>query len=434
MHQWRGRTFAGLLLMLLWVWSVPIMAQPQQSGSCIACHLALSDPRLAEPAKRFQEDVHAVQGFGCDACHGGDPNVAGPAAMDAATGYLGVPARQAIPQVCGRCHSDATFMRHYAPRMRTDQVSRYYTSVHGQRLKDAHDPKVATCTSCHTVHAIKPASDPASSVHPLRVAQTCGGCHADAKYMQPYTLPTNQLAQYTHSVHWRALSEQGLLSAPTCNDCHGSHGAVPPGVSDIQHVCRQCHPTTAELFEKSKHADVFAQLGTPGCASCHGRHAIQEASDALLGLGDQAVCAQCHSAADPGGKVATQMQELIGSLQRAHDDAEAILRQAGRAGMAVSQAQFELHKAQSALIKARTAVHTFRVAAVRQEVEPARAIAAKAHARGVHALKELRFRHTGLGVSAVIILAVIIGLVLKIRQREHQPENPPGGGTGAQEP
>src|SRR5436309_1178419 len=109
---------------------------------------------------------------------------------------------------CGHCHSDAQFMKRYNPALPVDQVAEYSTSAHGRLLKESNNPKVATCASCHPAHAMRPASDPASSVHPLRVAELCGRCHADAAYMQPYGIPTDQLQQYRESVHWRTLSVQ----------------------------------------------------------------------------------------------------------------------------------------------------------------------------------------------------------------------------------
>jgi len=39
---------------------------------------------------------------------------------------------------------------------------------------------VANCGSCHGVHDIKPSSDSTSSVHPNRIAETCGKCHPNA--------------------------------------------------------------------------------------------------------------------------------------------------------------------------------------------------------------------------------------------------------------
>ena len=65
--------------------------------------------------------------------------------------------------------------------------------------------------------------------------------------------------------------------------------------------------------------------------------------------------------------------------------------------------------------QSRAAIHAFTTDAVKKETETGLAVSAKAHARGVRALDELRFRRKGLAVSAVIILALITGLVVKIR-------------------
>jgi predicted CXXCH cytochrome family protein len=172
----------------------------------------------------------------------------------------------------------------------------------------------------------------------------------------------------------------------------------------------------AELFAKSLHAKVFTQMGAPGCVTCHDNHEIKEAGDEMLGLGEGAVCAACHSADDKGGKGAAGMRAFIDSLRGESERAGAILLQAEHAGMEVSQAQFDLKGATDALVKARAAVHAFTLEAVKREVDAGLTISTKAYARGVRALEELQFRRKGLAVSVVIILALIVGLVLKIRQ------------------
>ena len=245
------------------------------------------------PAKAFDADIHKAKGFGCVACHGGDATAAGMEAMDPAKGFIGKPKRQQIPQVCGRCHADAGFMKRYNPSLRVDQVAEYATSVHGRRLRELGDPKVATCTSCHPAHEIRPPSDPKSSVYPLRVADTCGGCHGDAKYMSEYKIPTDQLAKYKTSVHWKAMTVKGDLSAPTCNDCHGNHGAVPPGINWVGNVCGQCHSVMADLFKKSVHAKAFAEMGNPGCATCHEPHG-GENQHLLRAASPNKLCLECH--------------------------------------------------------------------------------------------------------------------------------------------
>jgi nitrate/TMAO reductase-like tetraheme cytochrome c subunit len=419
---------AGLIVMGVAIWLSPVAAQPAKE-SCAACHLETGDERLAQPAKDFAEDIHAAKGFGCVACHGGDGRAEGLEAMNPAKGYIGKPKRRQVIQVCGRCHSNADFMKRYNPSLRVDQVTEYATSVHGHRLAELGDPKVATCASCHRAHNIRPASDPKSSVHPLRVADTCGSCHADAKLMAGYRIPTDQLERYKASVHWKAMSVQGDLSAPTCNDCHGNHGASPPGIAWVGNVCGQCHAVVGELFKASVHARVFAALGNPGCVSCHDNHAVKKAGDEMLGLGEGAACAQCHAADDKGGTTATRMRALIDSLAGELGKASAALLRAEHAGMEVSQAQFELTTAHGALIKARTGIHGFVVDAVQKEVDEGLAVSAKAYERGLRALDELKFRRAGLAVSVVIIGALIGGLVLKIRHLDRRRAVDPGRPT-----
>jgi Cytochrome c3 len=400
---------------------------PPARDSCAVCHRALNDERLRSPAALFSDDIHREKGFGCAACHGGDASREGLDAMDPRRGYIGKPLRERIPQMCARCHADAALMRHYNPAIRVDQFAEYQTSVHGRRLVEQHDSKVATCASCHSPHSIRPASDPQSTVNPSRVVDTCGSCHADAAYMAPYGIPTDQLALYKKSVHWHTLTEIGDTSAPTCNDCHGNHGAVPPRIDSVGNVCGQCHAVQGELFRASRHAAVFKDMGTPGCVACHSNHAVMRTSDALLGVGEGGACAACHSADDPFGKAAIEMRTLIDALRSEHENAHGLLVRAERSGIEVSQAQFDLNSAFDALVKARAAVHSFTVAAVSAPVDEGRAIAARAHARGVRAHEELQFRRRGLAVSLVIILTLIAALTMKIRQIE-RPTGPAGPG------
>lgn len=408
----------ALLVFLVWAVSPSPAAAQAPEESCVTCHGAFSDARLAGPVRTYAEDVHAAKGFGCVACHGGDAGEPGMAAMDPAKGYIGVPEREEVPLLCGRCHSSADFMRRYNPSLRVDQLAEYRTSVHGHLLLERGDTRVATCVGCHPAHSIKPPSDPTSSVYPLNVIGTCAGCHADPEYMEPYNIPTDQHEKYLGSVHWRMLSVEGDMSAPTCNDCHGNHGATPPGISWVGNVCGQCHTVMGQLFEESFHSQIFAMLGTPGCATCHGNHEIVEAGDELLGVGEGAACAQCHGESSTGGQIAMEMSALIDSLSGEYSNADSILSRAEHAGMEVSQAQFDLNAANTALVSARTAIHSFSADAVGAEVDAGLEITSQAYARGEGALQELQFRRMGLAISVAIILMLLVGLVMKIRQVE----------------
>ncbi len=409
----------ALLILALWVYSNSAYAQPE-SDNCAVCHLALGVENLTKPAELYQADIHAAKGFGCASCHGGDPSIMGLEGMDRKKGYLGKPTPTQVIEVCGKCHSDANFMRRYNPSLRVDQVAEYNTSVHGKRLAQQKDQKVATCISCHTSHSIRPANDVRSSVHPTHVADTCGSCHANAAYMKGYKIPTDQVDKYKKSVHWKMISSKGDLSAPTCNDCHGNHGAAPPGVSSVINVCGQCHPVNSELFNQSPHSKIFVQMGIPGCATCHSNHEISQTSDAMLGASDQSVCATCHTPTSSGAVLAAGMLASIDRLKSDYEKAHALLSKAEHAGMEVSQPMFELTEARTALIKARAAIHGFDQAILEKEVQPGLKVVEKAHALGIKALDDLQFRRKGLAISALIIFALVIALILKIRQMERK--------------
>ena len=116
------------------------------------------------------------------------------------------------------------------------------------------------------------------------------------------------------------------------------------------------------------------------------------------------------------------MLAAIDRLKNGYEKAHTLLINAEHAGMEVSQPLFELNDAKTSLIKARAAIHGFDQAILDKEVGPGLKVAEKAHARGVKALDELQFRRKGLAISALIIFALVVGLILKIRQMERKPK------------
>ena len=126
----------------------------------------------------------------------------------------------------------------------------------------------------------------------------------------------------------------------------------------------------------------------------------------------------CHSEGDTGGDVASGMRALIDSLRTQYEAADSILAEAENAGIEVSEALFGLNEATTALVSARTAVHSFSLDSVAEEVEAGLAVTSAAIASGEEALGEFLVRRLGLAISVALILALIVGLVLKIRKVE----------------
>jgi predicted CXXCH cytochrome family protein len=389
---------------------------PPAKDTCIECHTAMDGP-IQKPALLIKDDIHMANGLSCADCHGGDRTSDDPTvAMSRAKGFIGAPKRTAIPQFCAKCHSSPDFMRRFRPQQRVDQFELYKTSVHGKKLAEGDD-NVATCIDCHSVHDIRAVKNPQSPVYPPRLPDTCGRCHADANKMAKYGIPTNQLDQYHTSVHWADL-KNGDLAAPNCASCHGNHGAKPPEVASVAAVCGSCHVLFAQNYDKSVHQPIFSGAsGGGGCIVCHSNHGIQKPSTAML-AGPKAVCSGCHEPGTPGAKTAGQMAQWIDDLGDALKHSEAVLAEADKAGMEVSEAQVRMDDGRDDLVKARLAMHTFDPNEMRKPIEAGMAIADETLRAGQQALHEKNVRRVGLAISVFFIAVTVAALWFLIRRLE----------------
>jgi len=384
-----------------------------QKNSCVECHDQL-DGELKAPVTAFAGDIHREYGLSCKDCHGGNP-AEDDVDLAKDKSFKGAPARAGIPLFCGKCHADAAFMRSFNPALRTDQLSQYETSRHG-RLVKAGDAKAAVCTDCHGVHGILSAKFPKASTFPWNIPQTCGRCHADKATMAPYGVPTNQLEEYRGSVHAAALFDKKDLSAPTCNDCHGNHGAFPPEVTSIASVCRQCHPSTGELFLKSPHKKAFDELGVGECEVCHGNHRIVRPATAMIGTEDDATCRQCHEPGSKGFAAAADFRRLLDGFETGFSSVEALLERAARKGVEVSDAEYMLQNVTTILVSAKNLTHGLDRDEISRTVAEGEAALEKVRAAGDEALGEARFRRRGLAVTTLILALFGVALALKVRR------------------
>lgn len=143
--MWRVWAVAGLLLMLLPVWS------SAEETVCIQCHGGQAG-HLGEPVELWRSSVHAENGISCHDCHGGDPTDF-VMAMSPERGFLGVPDYAGVPEFCGRCHVG----------VKED----YLASAHGQAIEVGG----AQCVICHGNHKIEVATIE------LINEQSCSRCH-----------------------------------------------------------------------------------------------------------------------------------------------------------------------------------------------------------------------------------------------------------------
>ncbi len=392
--------------------SGPSLAQAEEEemeNTCVECHSDL-DGAQKEAVDSWQLSVHKKAGVFCNDCHGGDPT-SYDEAMEESAGFLGKPKKEDIPALCAKCHSDAKRMRVY--NLRTDQHSFYKESVHGQRLLKEKDPKVATCVDCHGNHAVFSKKDPRSPVYRPNIIKTCSKCHSDKNYMEDYGIPTNQYEGYLASYHGKLLLEKNDPRVPTCSDCHGSHGATPPGTKEVAEVCGYCHSVTAEFYSKSPHSRELGEGKKPRCIDCHGNHRILFPTTAkFTGTGEND-CQSCHNPNSPpyllGAKLGQMLNESEAAIHEGRKQVEE-LRRKGGTGFEISRLADSLDDAKTKWIKTTAMTHTLNMPELEKRTGKITQITQKAREEISGIYNELNIRYVGLAVTWVFLLLLIWAL------------------------
>ena len=181
--------------------------------NCTACHTSIKEyphpKRIAkvecatchtEQTADVPKSVHGALGAdACTSCHG-------PA-------HYTKSAAGVMPQQCAACHGN--------------EVRNFLSSVHGVAAARGQ-PGNPSCGGCHgSAHKITAAGDPLSPVAKQNLPNTCASCHSNPDFLDKYQIPfAHPVEAFRLSVHGRALAA-GNPSAPSCSDCHSSHGILP---------------------------------------------------------------------------------------------------------------------------------------------------------------------------------------------------------------
>jgi len=350
-------------------------AQQDAMPSCAThCH--------GEQQTAFEASAHAFA-LECTDCHGGDPTAQRDkdASHAASAGFVGSPPREEIPALCGECHADPLKM--FAYGLRTDQLATYRTSEHGRSLFERNDTSVAVCTDCHGGHHILAAQDPEAPTHRLNQPATCATCHEDEERMAPHGLPVGIVGEFAGSVHGKALLDERARGAPTCADCHGSHGAAPPGVESLVHVCSNCHVNTAEAYRESAHAstpdmrcgachegaDEIPGGRQSGCAACHGTHAIPEPGAWMFTGEEVGHCGHCHRDDNRTDAVIAAITDGTSRLRDTMDETLSEIHAAKARGLFLEHEQTYLRESMRTLVSVQPLSHSMDVAAITARLE-----------------------------------------------------------------
>ena len=373
----KRRTWTRTLLTLigfLVLQSVPAWADG--NADCLECHDDVVD------AKRFLDSVHREQEcvfchqdvelneefehatpvapVDCAECHeeegtrhaasihgqvlaaGGEMGALAPHCWDChGSHYVRPPSDPTSPTnffniaiTCGKCHREGSPVSRSHEMAQTSILRNYSMSLHAKGVYQKGLIGAAVCTSCHTAHDILPRTDPASSVHPDHVVETCRACHQRIEEVHEKVIEGRLWEEAPgripvcvdcHAPHEQRLlkdilrdeTDKNRASNAKCLGCHGleeykQRSIVRDGESFSLHVdrdayyagahgaagraCSQCHSDVTALPEERACETIQSKVD---CAACHAE-VVEIYRKSTHGMGaaagdpDAPTCFDCH--------------------------------------------------------------------------------------------------------------------------------------------
>ncbi len=297
------------------------------NNSCLACHDAKAqkikvpggedEERTLNSIKpeKYGHGVHAK--MECVACHIEITDAATPHRKEATVKVAG----------CAQCHED--LWKKLQAENKADPKSRlaiviqnveaYKKSFHARPNKEDKTRINATCTDCHDTHTfdVPPRGTSQRADWHLTVPNVCGDkCHTD------------ELEEYSESVHGKAVLEEHDIKSAVCSDCHTTHDigntSADPTKLTITLNCGNCHLNELKSYRGTYHGQVN-RLGyayTAKCFDCHGSHEILKADDPKSKVGEKnrlKTCQKCHNDKKEGMRDATPGFLTFGPHATGHD-------------------------------------------------------------------------------------------------------------------
>ena len=293
---------------------------------------AAAPPAAAQPAAQPSEqpagpipsqvclDCHGTEGFGVPGANGQMRSlfIDGPKFLNSVHGKQNCvgchqqittvphPKLESIKVGCVECHEDlyqdALFKNPKSKEtaelgLVAGRADSFMKTIHAQPNMEDQSRTNATCYNCHDAHYTYPPGTALWQEWRLSLPYRCGSCH------------TQELAEYTTSIHGREVLLDYNPKAATCADCHTSHNiesvALPSTLLTITQNCGNCHEANLKSYLATYHGQVN-KLGyayTAKCFDCHGNHNIQRVNDpgsTVSPANRLMTCRQCHLEATAG--------------------------------------------------------------------------------------------------------------------------------------
>ncbi len=306
--RWIASVLGALLLLVLPLRASAADSPVTDNRGCLACHGAkaakIEIPGAGEKTRALMAIAPDAYGKGvhakmtCVACHSGlsvNPAAGGDHKSD--------PMQSARSASCSDCHSklwaDAQRKgKAFDPRLEVvaQNIETYRHSLHAKPDKNDKSHPNADCDSCHDTHSfsVPPKTDVAGhDAWRLTTAALCGEkCHSD------------QLEDWTRSVHGKASQDKKDAKAAVCVDCHTAHAvsntSAPSVKLAITANCGGCHDAEYKAYKDTYHGQIttLGYANTAKCFDCHGSHdvlAVEDPESKVNPANKLDTCKSCHN-------------------------------------------------------------------------------------------------------------------------------------------
>ena len=221
---------------------------------------------------------------------------------------------------CLGCHSDRELTR------TLDDGSTVSLFVDPEHLAGSVHAGKLRCTDCHPGMEEMPHPERkhrGESAFRASFRDACKKCHFDNH------------TKLVDGMHYRVLA-RGDARAPSCVECHGSHGVRTPGHprARVSQTCGKCHEGILETYAKSVHGRGIADGNedVPVCTDCHRAHDVGGPRNAEWLLSEPQTCGKCHSDEKKMKKYGLSTNVLKTYLADFHGTTATLARGGGHAG------------------------------------------------------------------------------------------------------
>ncbi|MEO0301342.1 MAG: multiheme c-type cytochrome [candidate division WOR-3 bacterium] len=356
------------------------------STGCFLCH---SEIRL-----NYTKSIHYYENVYCSDCHGGNEK-----SLDikkAHSGnFKGKFSKKEILNLCSKCHSSAEKMAPYG--ITFDQFELYMLSAHGKSLNKKNN--IPVCSDCHNYHNVYKANDINSPVNKSKVSYLCGNCHK------------KEFEEYSKSIHFEYV-RRGIKDSPTCPDCHGSHGAYPPGFRDIDKICGKCHENVRANFLKSPHYKVFVEIKIKECEVCHGNHNIVKAD---LTTWDKS-CINCHEKDNSSLKLKEEIKTLLIETENSYKDATEWISKIEKIPLETKDLKERIKDANNSLAEEIGILHTLNIERIKETYLQYKGVYDDVKHEAINKYKLFQTRYIIIPVLWILIIVTVF-LIFEFKRR-----------------